>query len=89
MALVRRGAPVPHNTLVVPAMEVGVVSKVVRQGTPMVERLQVTHVQFQRGDGRETVLRNVDAYYLPDGSLLVEIDPFPGDEDLVNPRGQR
>lgn len=47
-----------------------------RHATPTVEHLDVIRVTFQRGSGDDMsrVLRNVEAYYLPDGQLLVEQD---------------
>ena len=53
--------------------------------TPETQVIQVVHVHFQRGDGKQTVYRFVDAYYDLDGQLLAEVDPCPGDEAVVKP----
>lgn len=45
--------------------------------TPEVEYIEVTRVVFRRGHGccQESPVRMVTAYYLLDGTLLLEQDP--------------
>lgn len=47
-------------------------------GAPEVAAVTVTAVTFRRGVGccSDSVYRRVTAYYLPDGTLLAEVDPI-------------